>query len=511
MPVELLPLGAVNPSTYNPRVADPARLDLIELSLKKLGFLLPIFADPAGEIVSGHQRHHVAQRLGYTRLPVARTRAMDLAERKAVNVLFNRGTNDLHPSDTPDTMAAALASLDLPALADAVPDKAPDSADAFRCLAPVLVPVRELVAANAGRWMEYAAGMARTLKGKGITMPVIATRDGRVTNGIGRLMIAGEAGETHVPTIWVTEAEAALSDAMLNRLSMDFDIHNRYRDLLRHNSFRRARRVRDGLGLGFTHFVAPKVTAGRYDLSKPAVAAQWRRFHGSRVIDFGAGHLQETRLLESIGVRVTAFEPYRLGADQTIDRAESTALARAFLADVAAGVDWSSVFIASVLNSVPFREDRAHIACLLSALCGPHTRLYACASSTDQQGWQSVNGAHYLFEQAVRSNIFRLQYEPGITLGDFQDKPKVQKFHTPQEFYDLFRPFFGTVAISADRGNVYAACADPLPPDPDRLADALRFEFDLPYPDGSRLGLADAALAAFSQRLGLPLTQRGAA
>lgn len=60
MPVELLPLGAVNPSTYNPRVADPARLDLIELSLKKLGFLLPIFADPAGEIVSGHQRHPAA-------------------------------------------------------------------------------------------------------------------------------------------------------------------------------------------------------------------------------------------------------------------------------------------------------------------------------------------------------------------------------------------------------------------------------------------------------------------
>jgi hypothetical protein len=511
MQIDLLPIGDINPSTYNPRVADPARLDLIELSLRKLGFLLPIYADPAGEIVSGHQRHHVAQRLGYTRLPVARTRPMELAERKAVNVLFNRGTNDLHPSDTPDTMAAALASLDLPALAYAVPDKAPDSADAFRCLTPELVPIRDLLDANAGRWIEYAAGMARTLKGKGIHMPVIATRNGRVTNGIGRLMIAGEAGQGLIPVVWVTDAEAALSDAMLNRLSMDFDIHNRYRDLLRHNSFRRARRVRDGLGLGFTYFVAPKVTAGRYDIAKPALTAQWKRLHGGSIIDFGAGHLQETRLLESVGVRVSAFEPYRLGQSQQIDKAESLTLARAFLADVAAGVDWSSVFISSVLNSVPFREDREHVACLTAALCGPRTRLYACASSVEQQGWQSVNGAHYLFEQAVRSNVFRLQYEPGITLGDFQDKPKVQKFHTPEEFYALFRPFFGTVSVSSDGNNVYAACANALPPDPARLAEALRFEFDLPYPDGSRLGLVEDALAAFSARLGLPLTHRGAA
>ena len=55
--ITLEPISAVAPSTYNPRSADAARLDLIELSLRKLGFLAPIYADSNGEILSGHQRH----------------------------------------------------------------------------------------------------------------------------------------------------------------------------------------------------------------------------------------------------------------------------------------------------------------------------------------------------------------------------------------------------------------------------------------------------------------------
>ena len=40
--MKLVNVTDIAPSTYNPRVADPERLDLIELSLRKLGFLLPL-------------------------------------------------------------------------------------------------------------------------------------------------------------------------------------------------------------------------------------------------------------------------------------------------------------------------------------------------------------------------------------------------------------------------------------------------------------------------------------
>ena len=52
--IKLVPIDAVRASEYNPRRNDEKRLALTELSLRKLGFLLPIYADESGEILSGH-------------------------------------------------------------------------------------------------------------------------------------------------------------------------------------------------------------------------------------------------------------------------------------------------------------------------------------------------------------------------------------------------------------------------------------------------------------------------
>ena len=82
MNITLETIDAIQPSTYNPRSAVPERLDLIELSLRKLGFIAPIFADADGEILSGHQRHLVASRMGATHVPVFRTKALDLDQRQ---------------------------------------------------------------------------------------------------------------------------------------------------------------------------------------------------------------------------------------------------------------------------------------------------------------------------------------------------------------------------------------------------------------------------------------------
>ena len=52
---------------------------------------------------------------------------------------------------------------------------------------------------------------------------------------------------------------------------------------------------------------------------------------------------------------------------------------------------------------------------------------------------------------------------------------------------------------------VTVLCRKPLAWHPRELAESLRFEFDLPYPDGRRMGLVSLALKSFSQRLGLDL------
>lgn len=160
MSIELVDVGAVRPSTYNPREADPQRLEIVALSLRKLGWVLPIYATPDGEIISGHQRHLVAQEMGLTKAPVARVKPLGLAERKAINVVFNRATNDLDRSDTSETVTEALRACDLHALAERVSDKRPGTDGFYPCLRARTVLVADLIAANRGRWMNFAGWVA---------------------------------------------------------------------------------------------------------------------------------------------------------------------------------------------------------------------------------------------------------------------------------------------------------------------------------------------------------------
>lgn len=497
--IKIEPLSAVNPSTYNPRTADPKRLDLIELSLRKLGFIAPIYADANGEILSGHQRHFVATRMGLKNVPVFRIPAMELQKRKALNIVFNRATNDGDICQTPLKAKRILETLNLSELANSISDKELESKEFFRCAYPCKVSVAKLCKINSGRWIQYAKSIARTLRKAGIIMPIVCTHDGKVINGIGRLEMLAELKADTCDVVYISEEEAKFADAMMNLLTMDFNIHERYEDLLRYNSFRRARRVREELGHGFVFAVHGNKPCYEFDIFNPKQQAKWRKEHGNTILDFGAGHLTETNILNAAGFDCTPFEPYHIGVSE-IDKGKSLEISKKFLEVVASGKEFTSVFISSVLNSVPFAKDREHIACICAALCRPFTKLYACASSTSETGYRQVNGKAFHNESNAGNIAFRLEYESGIRIGDFQDKPKVQKYHTKKEFYDLFYQFFRDVKISEMSGNVCAKCENVRRIPWERLVKALQFEFNLPYPDGSRMELVDDAINAFKKR-----------
>ena len=110
-----------------------------------------------------------------------------------------------------------------------------------------------------------------------------------------------------------------------------------------------------------------------------------------------------------------------------------------------------------------------------------------------------------LNEHGMYEGTFRVAWERGVTIGDLGVAPKVQKYYDRAEFRELFLQFFGEVEICPKSTSIAAICRKPRPVNPERLAAALRFEFDLPYPGGRRLGMAEEALAAFSTRLGVSL------
>ncbi len=422
--------------------------------------------------------------------------------RKGVNILFNRATNDMDLDSDTRALSRELIAQNVEELACDFPDCPPNY---FPCLEATKRAIAPLLKANKGRWIDYAANMARSLWGYKIVMPLIVDPDGIVVNGIVRLQLLAERKRDSALCVQVDHEQADFGRAMLNLLSMDFDIHTRYADVLRFNSFRRARRSRKALGRGFVFAIIGNRPAYNFDIYNPKDRARWQKKHGRAILDFGAGHLHEADMLRDNGFDVTPFEPYRLGRNDTIDKAESLHLARAFLDAIAAGKRWSSIFISSVLNSVPFESDRIHILRICAACCGPRTRVYAVAQSDKEaSGPQQSLQKKYIIRRSIRSGGVALDYEKAVMLSDIQKLPKTQKYHTPRMFYDLFKKVFETVQVAYDCcTNVRAIAAGSL--GVGGLREALEFEFDLPYPDGSQMGLATEAIAAFEKRLEVKL------
>lgn len=500
--IELVPVSALRPAFYNPREADAERLKLVRLSLRKLGFLLPLVATLDGEILSGHQRHAEAVDMGATRVPVMRVDVPE-ALRRGINILFNRATNDIAVQDTEQDMGKALSGADVRALADKLPDIPVDSPAFYPCMGADMRDVLPLARHNVFRFVRHAANVGRMLARQHVDLPIVATPGGDVINGIGRLEAAARKGRKQIAVVTLGEDKAALARAMLNLLSMNFRFTGENADFLRYGAFRRAWLRRTFLG---TAFVLPVYRHKRLsDVRLDAkFLARWKAACGENVLDFGCGQGDEARMLREAGIRVTEFEPYPAERN-TVSREKGRASALGFLAAVRAGTQFSAIFVSSVLNSVPFPEDREHILRIVAALCGPETLVCATARGTKSSAWDWFTAGEALSERASRGCNFPLGMEKGVVLGDLAASPKVQKFYEEGEFRDLFARHFGTVETGLTDGMVTARCRNPLLFQPRDLAASLRFEFNLPYPDGKRMELVRQALDAFSVRLGLSL------
>ena len=508
--IKLVPIDSVRASNYNPRKNDEKRLSLVELSLKKLGFLLPIVADTNGEILSGHQRQLVAKRMGFRKIPVQYVDVPDLRKRQNINILFNRATNDMGKADDCASLKKKLYSMDILKLAEKITDIEVDSKEAFPCIYQTkYYDVLSLAKNNAKCFNAHIRALAKSLElsTKEPLPIVVCESDNLLVNGIGRLQVAAEKKKKIIKCVTVDTLRKQLASIMLNGLTMDFDINGEYADILRQNAYMRARNTREtddegryAFGCGFFKGIFPNAT-GRdfYQLKGDALIA-WKRKYGEKIVDFGAGKLNNTRTLREAGIFVSAFEPYFLGGLNKVHKEKSIELTNKFLDEVESGVEYSSVFISSVFNSVPFMADRLKIAQIAAALCKPCGKVICwCQSNTC-----------LAFLGKVKRNVdtegklsFNLNYEPNIILGDLRSAPKVQKGHTRDEMINIFSSCFAHIVRLDDIHNFwYLEAAKPIL-NLKRLAEAIDFEFELPYADGSRMGLSKRARAAFEKRLGV--------
>ena len=514
MTMELKSIHDIEPSTYNPRTADPARLDLIRLSLSKLGFLLPIYSTPEGEILSGHQRHLVtSEMLEWEQMPVSTTKSMVLDKRKAVNVLFNRATNDFEISENGANGKLKIEEMGVYDMAAKLPDKVGE--DRFPCMRPEQVPIGDLMAANSKRWGKHPYSIAKTMAQHGVIMPMVVRRsDLYVTNGVGRLQLHAERKAETVDVIFITDEEAEFAQAMLNYLSMDFDIGERYADILRHNSFRRSRLDPKDFSKPLSNsfvwdLIGIETDTHEFDHMKPENQQAWREFYGDPVLDFGAGRGKDTHKMLEMGMTVSSFDPYLMKDNSdTIDPDRSRAGGAKLLEEIASGRVFKSIFLNGVMNSVPFQKDRECIVTIVQALSSPNTVVYPMATALIVSSHLNTLGLTNGGDGRPGAEIkFQIGYEDNVTLGEFGSKPKVQKHFWTDDFTELFSPAYFNVKSWYRRksGVIVGRCTRVKPLSKRKLIEALELEFDLPYPDGSRMNLVDEAKRAFGERLGISL------
>lgn len=514
----MVPVTKMEEAAYNPRKRMPERMEFLRMSIRKLGFLLPLYATPTGHLLSGHQRTAVAREIGCRFAPVVEVEGLKEDRLKQLNIVFNRATNDMGAEDTSENLFDKLQASGIDAVLDKVADKDPLGDDFYRCLTPEMLPTLDIVKAVQRDYHSGSVAFCKQLLKEGIVMPVVMTHDlSRVINGQYRLLAAAEMlgdGEDILefyPVVRVTEAEAEVSELLLNMISMKFTIEDQHADMIRYGAYR-AQRIDRNLVQSLRFFADDyKAVSVTVSLAKPKLF--WHKFrkeHGETILDFGAGRRHNLPVLQKKGIKCVEFEPYPVPWEDQFKGKEnmtvpSLALSRKLAEwtcdEVAAGTRFSSIFLPAVINSIPFFPDRMKVLSVIHAICHFDTRFYGSTRSLEGK---KMNPMTKLFGHDGRptapGGMFEVPYENDVVLGDISNDPKIQKFMGEQELRAMLEQYWKKVEIWVNKGAYhYFRCSHPKRVDFKFLAKSILFEFDLPYP-GASVDRYKYALDAFGKR-----------
>ncbi|ALT58044.1 hypothetical protein FDG94_gp052 [Pseudomonas phage SM1] len=485
-----------SPDIKNPRKADPARLGLLRLSIVKLGFLMPIFArEQDGTLLSGHQRQRVCLEAGIPTMPTVYV-SLTEQEMMGINILFNRVTNDFSAFDTGSTGVARINMKQTLEALESLPDCDFSNFYANACKNE---PIKVFAAGCVDQYDKKAIVTAGAFVRMGVKIPLVVSESGEVVNGVHRLFAAIEKGLDQWPVVRIPDRIAEVAKIVLNYLSMDFHIDEDFKDLLRGGAFRRVSNNRGLVPKSFRFWANGERSLLDRDSYSTEFWLRFREIHGNSILDFGAGLCRVAPYLRTKGFEAMDFEPYRV--DPVLNEAEpspdySRSMAKQFLSAIAdPRHKFDSIFMSAVMNSIPFPEDRLKVLVIVHALCRLDTSVYGTC--------RDISDFSYEYGGVRNGNYFVMDGEPGIRLGDINSRPKIQKFMTQDEARSYFDRFWNKVEFW-EGGNVFFfRLSAPKAPNLKALGQSLDFEFgDLPFLDGSRMGLAKEARAAFAKRLG---------
>lgn len=448
------PLIGLRRATYNPRSIDADALETLAESMRVIGFCKPVIVTHSGLLVAGHQRTTIASRLGLTTVPAWVLSATTEADEVRFNQLHNG--SDLDICDQPVRVPASTALGFEEVEAAAIDCNTRSQGAAIRS------EICRLVVAYGG----WGCAVA-TQAGEVISSPQYA---------IAMHILQRPCRVYRIPDTLAAEARGFLGQTY-GRFSYD---HLPRRTWIQ--TFAQPRRLRSEAKGGSTlydHLVIPTLRPG------------------DRVLDFGCGQADYVRELRRRGHAIFGIEFYhRTGV--MLDLKATRALVDDALLEWGRRGPFDVVVCDAVITSVNTRQAEADVMTMVNAFAKVGARVFFSGRSREavdgsMRSTQAVSADHhrryveFLDEDGFSGMLHR---------GDWF----FQKFHRREDALALASRFLGGPAkYSTIAGrSMWQVATSKMRELPARdVEDALRREFDLPWPEGRSVGRASSALAAW--------------
>ena len=469
--VERYPLARSRPAAYNPRRIDEASRAALRESLATLGLIRPIIVTQAGPdhdtTVAGHQRSVAMRALGMTHAPAFVLPPIDLVDEIRFNQLHNAGDKEL-----------ADAELRVP----------PADAEGW-----AVVPVGGIAEPRRPRFAGKRNEILRLMAKYGEWSSVVATRSGEVLVGL----LYASACRAMARPIRVYYVDDARRADVLRCFGREYGVFSyghlprttwaqSLAQMFRLRGDREAGTETEGQQGGHSRTYEDRVIP----LLKP----------GMRVLDFGAGQQDYAKALRKRGVDVTAVEFYfRTPGKMEIDPAAVHRDIAAVCRELATRGRFDLVLSDSVLNSVDSLQAEADVCTCLNALCRPggtvvfsgRCREYEEKKENDMMSAAATKRRNVNFYD---EHGFTALYQRGVWL--------YQKFHTREQAAALGRRYIGPAADLKITTSAWSVAGRKSVELPAAEAEAsLAREFDLPWPNGRRVGRSAEIVAAYRAAL----------
>jgi ParB family chromosome partitioning protein len=450
------PVASLRPAPYNPRHIDEDAFGALRRSIAQLGMVKPIIVAPDHTIVAGHQRLKALVANGATEAPVYLLERISAPDEMRFNQLHN-GT-DLDTGDEHVRVPACqvLGYFDVP----------PDGVEGNQRAAGA--PIRSEI--------------SKLLVGHGPWGGIVATQSGECLSGAQYALSCRILG-LPVRTYYVSDEQAQLVRSLFQRAYGQFNYGHLKRETYIQTFAQPFLCRKDAAGSDSGGVTSPTYERHVLPNLQP----------GEHILDFGCGQADYVKRLKKQGLPIWGMEFFfRKGS--AINTNAVHRMADELFAHLHEHGRFDVVMCDHVINSIDSDEAERSVLTCLNLFCKPGGKIYFSGRRRD----------HY------ENALFATSHRGGMRAFEFMDQDGLsgilhhgrwfyQKFHTRQQITALTEHYvMGTPTYenhSASQFNLRGV--KDFEHTVANAEAALRFEFDLPWPNGKRVGRTEEAIEAW--------------